>query len=159
MVNVEDDINQQQKANPSITPAQLDAYFNSLYQDLLGNPAISGLTLQVHWDTLNPNPPAAANPYDWNYVDDAFAQAAAWNAKIRPSAPKTIQLIVTPGFQSPQWVLDQIPSCDGLFQTPVQTPPSTCGKATFTGYAEAGDGTELPLPWNPVYTRAPGKPS
>ena len=46
-----------------------------------------------------------------------------------------------PGFQSPQWVLDQIPSCDGLFQSPVQTPPSTCGTATFTGYQEGRDGS------------------
>ena len=49
-VNIASEINQQQKANPSITPAQLNDYFNNLYQDLLGNPAISGLALQVHWD-------------------------------------------------------------------------------------------------------------
>jgi hypothetical protein len=55
-------------------------------------------------------------------VDDAFAQAA--------SAKKTIQLLADPGFQSPQWVLGQIPSGDGLFQSPVQSPPSTCGTAT-----------------------------
>ncbi|MGO9262578.1 MAG: hypothetical protein ACLQU1_40800, partial [Bryobacteraceae bacterium] len=154
VVNVEDGINQQQKANPSITTAQLDAYFDSLYQDLLGNPAIAGLTLQVHWDTLNPNPPTSAAPYFWNYVDDAFAQAAAWNGQNPAQAPKTTQLIVTPGFQSPQWILAQIPSCDGLFQTSVVTPPSTCGTATFTGYQEGGDGTVLPLPWNPVYKSA-----
>jgi hypothetical protein len=68
--------------------------------------------------------------------------------------PKTIQLIVTPGFQTPQWLLSQIPSCDGLFQSPSQTPPSTCGKATFMGYKEGGDSTELPLAWNPVYKSA-----
>jgi uncharacterized protein (TIGR03437 family) len=147
-------INQQQQANPAITAAQLDTYFDSLYGGLLNNPAISGLTLQVHWDTLNPNSPAAANPYEWNIVDDAFAQAAAWNSQNPTQAPKTIQLIVTPGFQSPQWILAQIPSCDGLFQTPVVTPPSTCGTATFTGYQEGGDGTVLPLPWNPVYKSA-----
>src|SRR5690242_5032558 len=62
VVNVTENINQQQKANPS---ADLNAYFNTLYQQLLANPAISGLTLQIHWDTLNPNPPSAANPYDW----------------------------------------------------------------------------------------------
>jgi hypothetical protein len=45
VVNVEGNVNQQQKANPSITPAQLDAYFNGFYQDLLSNPAISGPTL------------------------------------------------------------------------------------------------------------------
>jgi len=146
VVNVEDNINQQQKANPAITETQLNTYFNSLYQDLLGNPAISGLTLQVHWDTLNPNAPPGANAYDWSYVDDAFAQAA--------EAAKTIQLIVPPGFQTPQWVLSQIPSCDGLFAFPVQTPPSTCGTATFVGYSEGGDGTVLPLPWNPIYKSA-----
>ncbi len=148
VVNVEQNVKQQQ-AN-SITPAQLNAYFDTLYQGLLDDSAISGLTLQVHWDTLNPNAPPAANAYDWDYVDDAFAQAAAWNLQ-NPAAPKTVQLIVTAGFQTPQWVLVQIPSCDGLFQSPSQTPSSTCGTATFQGYSEAGDGTELPLPWNPFY--------
>jgi len=50
VVDTEGLINQQAS---SITTAQLDAYFNSLYQDLLSNPAVSGLTLQVHWDRLN----------------------------------------------------------------------------------------------------------
>ena len=103
----------------------------------------------MHWDTVNPNPPGVANAYFWNYVDDAFSQTAAWNTQNPAQAPKTIQLIVMPGFQTPQWMLNQIPSCDGLFQTPVVTPPSTCGTATFTGYQEGGDGTVLPLPWNP----------
>jgi uncharacterized protein (TIGR03437 family) len=151
VVNIEENIKQQQKAQPSITPTELNTYFDNLFQDLLGNPAISGLTLQVHWDTLNPNPPAAASPYDWSYVDDAFNRASAWNVQNPAQTPKKIQFIVTAGFQSPQWMLAQIPSCDGLFQLPVQTPPSTCGKATFVGYSEAGDSTELPMPWNPVY--------
>jgi hypothetical protein len=121
--NVEDGINQEQQANPAITTAQLDAYFNGYYQGLLNNPAIAGLALQVHWDTLNPNPPGASTSYFWNYVDDAFAQAAAWDAQNPTQAPKTIQLIVTPDFQSPPWILNQIPSCDELFQTPSTTPP------------------------------------
>ena len=137
VVNIEQEL----KTNTSL-PA--------LNQSLLTNPAISGLTLQVHWDTLNP----AANTYDWSTVDASFTQASAWNTQNPPQSPKTIQLIVTPGFQSPQWVLNQIPSCDGLFQTPVVTPPSTCGKITFTGYSESGDGNVLPLPWNPVYKSA-----
>jgi uncharacterized protein (TIGR03437 family) len=148
VVNVTDNINQQLKANPS---TDLNAYFNNLYQQLLGNPAISGLTLQVHWDTLNPNPPAATNPYDWSYVDDAFNQVSVWKGQNPAQFSKTIQLIVSAGFQSPQWLRDQIPSCDGLFQSPVQTPPSTCGKVTFEGFVEGGDSMELPLPWNPVY--------
>ncbi len=153
-VNISSEISQQQKANPAITPAQLNAYFNTLYQGLLGNPAISGLVLQVYWDTVNPNPPPAADAYDWSYVDDAFGRASAWNTQSPAKLPKTIQLIVTPGFQTPRWVLDQIPTCDGLFQSPKQTPPSTCGKATFAGFGEASDGTELPLPWDPFYKAA-----
>lgn len=154
VVNVEDAINEQQKANSSITTAQMDAYFNTVYQGLLANPAISGLTLQVHWDTVNPNPPGAVNAYFWNYVDDAFAQVAAWNTQNPSQTAKTIQLIVSAGFQTPQWMLNELTSCDGLFAMPVQTPPSTCGKATFLGYQEAGDSTELPLPWNPTYKSA-----
>jgi len=49
-------------------------------------------------------------------------------------------------------VTDPIPSCEGLFQTPVQTPPGNCGKATFLGYV--GGGGVLPLPWNPAYKSA-----
>jgi uncharacterized protein (TIGR03437 family) len=147
-------INMLKQANPSITTAQLDVYFNSLYQALLSNPAVAGLTLQVRWDTVNPNPPTAANPYLWNIVDDAFNQAAAWDSQNPEQTPKTIQIIATPGFNSPAWLLAQIPPCDGLFQSPVQTPPSTCGTVTFKGYNEADDGNVLPMPWNPVYKSA-----
>jgi uncharacterized protein (TIGR03437 family) len=154
VVNVEDAITTQQTANPSITTAQMDAYFDTLYQGLLADPAISGLALQVHWDTLNPYAPPAANAYFWNYVDDAFSQASAWNVQNPMLAPKTIQLIATPGFQTPQWMLNELTSCDGLFATPAQTPPSTCGRVTFTGYQENGDSDQLPLPWNPTYKSA-----
>src|SRR5580704_2890207 len=151
VVDTEPLIVQQQQANPSITPAQLDTYFNGLYQALLSDPAVSGLTLQVHWDRLNPNPPSAANPYAWNIVDDAFNQAAAWDMQDPGQAPKTIQIIATPGFNSPAWVLAAIPSCDPLFDTPMQTPPSNCGTAIFKGYTENNDGNVLPLRWNPYY--------
>ncbi len=150
VVRVEEYIKQFQKGNPS----KLDSQFDNLYQSLLSNPAIAGLTLQVQWDTLNPNPPSDTNTYDWSSVDDAFAQASAWNTQNPASTGKTVQLIVTAGFQSPQWVLNQIPSCNGLFQSPVQTPPANCGKATFQGFSEAGDSTELPLAWNPFYKSA-----
>jgi uncharacterized protein (TIGR03437 family) len=150
-VNIASEIKQQQKSNPAITPSQMSAYFNQLFEDLLANPAVSGLSLQVHWDTVNPNPLSNANPYDWTYIDDAFNQASAWNLRNPAGAPMTIQLIVTPGFQTPQWVLDQIPSCDGLFQSPPQSPPNTCGKVTFKGFGEEADNTELPLPWSAVY--------
>jgi hypothetical protein len=150
-VNIEENIKKAQAANPSITPAELKAYFVNLYQDLLSNPAVSGLGLWVNWDALNPNPPGAANPYDWTYVDDAFHQASAWNVRNPTKAPKTIQLVPLPGFQTPRWLLAQIPSCDGLFRSPVQTPPRPCGKVTFAGFVEGRGVRELPMPWNPLY--------
>ncbi len=149
VVRVEEYIKQFQKANSS----GVDSQFNNLYQSLLSNPSIAGLTLQVQWDTLNPNTTSSANAYDWSSVDDAFAQATAWNSQNPTSPGKTIQLIVTAGFSSPQWVLIRIPSCDGLFQSPIHTPPSDCGKATFMGFTEGGGGA-LPLPWNPFYKSA-----
>ena len=127
---------------------------DSLYQSLLANPAISGLAVGVHWDLVNPNPPSSPQAYDWTYVDDVFNQVSMWNTKNPTQTPKTIQLLIPAGFNSPQWVLNQIPSCDGLFQSPPQTPPSNCGKVTFTGYFEPADGSVLPLPWNPVYKSA-----
>jgi hypothetical protein len=150
-VNIEENIKKEQVANPSITPAELKTYFVNLYRDLLGNPAVSGLALWVNWSALNPNPPAAANAYDWAYLDDAFSQASAWNVQNPTKAPKTIQLVPLPGFQTPQWLLAQIPSCDGLFRSPVQTPPRTCGKATFAGFVEGRGVRELPMPWDPLY--------
>jgi uncharacterized protein (TIGR03437 family) len=156
VINIESDVAAEQQKNPSITSGQLDAYFNAFYQDLLNNPAVSGLTIQGHWDTFNPNPPTAANAYFWNYLDAAFTQAAAWNAGNPTQYPKGIQLILTPGFQSPQWLLKQLTPCDGLFQTPPVTPSSTCGTITTTGYQEGGDSPLLPMPWNSVYKAAWG---
>lgn len=154
VVNVEENIKKEQAQNPSTTAVELKAYFVQLYHDLLGNPAVSGLALWVNWAALNPKPPSQANAYDWTYIDDAFNQAAAWNAQNPAKAPKTIQLIPLPGFQTPKWLLEQIPSCDGLFHTPMQTPPAACGKATFVGFVEGRGVRELPMPWNPLYKSA-----
>jgi hypothetical protein len=80
-VNVEELIKREQAVNPSVTSEELQAYVVRLYQDLLGNPAVSGLALWENWDALNPNPPTAANPYAWSYVDAAFEQISAWNSR------------------------------------------------------------------------------
>jgi hypothetical protein len=136
---------------PFTSSDSIDLYLNCYYAGLLNNPAVAGLTLQVYWATLNPNPPTDPNAYFWNYVDDAFSSVHLWNAA-NPSAPaKTIQLIVMPGFNSPKWELAKLTSCDGLFASPPVTPPSTCGKATFTDTTEPALGTMLPMPWNATY--------
>lgn len=154
IVNVEENIKKEQAQNASITTAELKAYFVKLYHDLLANPAVSGLALWVNWSVLNPNPASDPSPYDWTVIDDAFNQASAWNAQNPTKAPKTIQLVPLPGFQTPKWILNQIPSCDGLLQSPLQTPPATCGKVTFAGFVEGRGVRELPMPWNPVYRRS-----
>src|SRR5437016_6644289 len=70
IVSIDGDIDQQQKANPSITPAELHAYFSNRYSTLLSNPAVSGLALQVGWSRLNPGSTSGAQPYDWTWLDD-----------------------------------------------------------------------------------------
>src|ERR1700690_3095502 len=102
-------IKNQKKTNHSITAAQLDTQLNGLYQGLLANPAIAGLTVGAHWDLINPNSPSSPQPYDWSYLDDAFNQVSMWNTKNPTQTPKTIQLIVEAGFDTPAWVLDQLP--------------------------------------------------
>jgi hypothetical protein len=131
----------------------------TLYDTLLGNQAVSGLAIQVHWDTLNPNPPSDPDAYSWGPVDDAFTSVANWNSLNSNSTPKTIQLIVSPGFNSPQWVRDELTSCNGLFLFSgllLPPPSSECGYATFTNFAEEdqADSMELPMPWNATYQMA-----
>lgn len=123
-------------------PAQLHAYLRNLYATLLADPAISGLTIGDHWGNLQPS----STTFDWSDLDDAFDTAAV--------AHKSVQLILTPGTDSPLWLLKQIPSCDPLFTT--GTAPSDCGTVTFVGYPEAqrADQTQFPLPWNTVYRTA-----
>jgi hypothetical protein len=131
------------------TPADMDNYLTtSFYPSLLANGAVAGLAVQVHWSTLN----MEAGSYSWNYLNDAFASVAAWNTENPTLTPKTIQLVVIPGFLSPPWVLSDLTSCDGLFES---SPPGPgCGEVTFTNFREknqADGNTTLPLPWSPTY--------
>ena len=126
-----------------------DAAVSAFYDGMLGNPAVAGLDIELHWDFAQPNPPPAA--LNWGYVDDAFTEAAAYG--------KTVHLDATAGFNSPQWLWDAsqptgIPSCAPLFKG--NTAPK-CGTVTFNYYAENTDqdGNNhtlvLPLPWNTSY--------
>jgi hypothetical protein len=128
------------KPNPG---TNWDSYFNCFYAQLLANPAISGLTLQVHWGLVNPAPEV----YNWSYVQDAFDQALLWNTN-HPNAQKNIQFIVTPGFNSPNWLLTNLMSADGscdAMLTNHQVAVTNCGTVTFVGYAEHAEPTSLPI--------------
>ena len=130
-------------------------YLNPIYTALLADPAISGITVGLHWDHIQLDDPACAftnacvdgpGGYDWNYLDDAFAAANA--------AHKTVQLLINPGVESPTWLMNKLPSCDGLF-TGTGAAPFNCGKVTFQNFPEQAHADApdppLPLPWNPVY--------
>ena len=149
-VDVEDAISGFTKSASQST-AELHGLVRTLYADLLANPAISGITVGQHWDHIelyDPiNSPGGSVGYDWSYLDDAFAEANAAN--------KSVQLIITPGVDSPPWLLNKIPSCDGLF-TNSGIAATNCGTVTFTNFPEMqhADGYVLPLPWNPVYKAA-----
>jgi hypothetical protein len=64
--------NSRKAAGLSIKPAALNDYFINLYQLVMKDPSISGLEIQIHWDTVNPNPPGTNGDYVWDYLDDAF---------------------------------------------------------------------------------------
>jgi hypothetical protein len=159
VINIYEYTEQYQKIqNPQMTVEQ---YLMEQYHDVLENPAVSGLAIWVKWSLLNPHAPDAANSYDWRWIDDVLTEVSLWNGQKPNKAPKTVQLVPTPGFNSPAWVLARIYSCNFLFSPAYPIPPigSVCGKATFSGFKEGGvvDGTpvarDLPMQWDPTYKR------
>jgi hypothetical protein len=153
------DVTAELNSHTSKTPKEFEKYLNGIYNDMLDNPAVSGLAIESHWSQLEPNPPPPLelhppSPYVWTYLDDAVAAVSAYNTANPTQAPKTIQFMIMPGFDSPTWLLDELPSCDALFETVMEVPPGDCGRVTFTGYNEGGDSNQLPLPWNDTYKSA-----
>ncbi len=159
--------------NPQLTPDPTDSVLVSYFTTLLNNPAISGLAPMIPWNLLNPNSPGAnpvhpaAGAYTWNALDDVFIAVDRWNSTHRLLPPKTIQLIVSSGFNSPGWVFSDIDagvcgssggctgSCDALFMNPPPTQPAStlCGYTTLFYQVESGTPVQipLPLPWSAVY--------
>jgi hypothetical protein len=89
----------------------------------LDNPLIRGVALQIRWRDLEPVP---GHP-DWSKLDQLFAAAE--------SSEKWVQLLIFPGFWSPEWALDGVQT----LMLPIQYGP---GKGTLE---------KLPVPWDPVY--------
>ena len=122
------------------------AFDHRPYTAAIENPAVSGVFLYFDWATLEPK----EGQFDFSLLEEAF--------KIADSNHKTIQLALLPGFLTPHWLLDELPSCDGWLASGGRTGPAPpqCGKATFglpEGEARKGEVHELPLPWNPVYKK------
>lgn len=104
---------------------------------ILDNPAISGVALRERWENLEPR----EGNYDFSRIDEVINLANQYNKKV--------QLILVPGFFTPQWVLDKIPLCDFKNLSVI------CGKASFTiSYGpDSGEVRELPLPWSEIYKK------
>ena len=130
----------------SPSPSALHTYLQNFYAGLLADPAIAGITFGAHWDQTQPSSGTAASSFDWSYLDDVFAAASA--------AHKTVQLIMTPGVDTPAWLMAELPSCDPLFTK--GSAPANCGTVTFVGFPEQqrADTNVMPLPWNTVYQQA-----
>jgi hypothetical protein len=153
-----------------------DYFTSSVYPELLANPDVSGITLYVHWSRLNPNPapsglplPRGYSQYDWTTIQDLLDLVAGYNTANK--AHKTVQLVVTPGINSPTWLLGDVGmnngllySCNYLFSTAYAPPPTgtECGKVTFSGFVEGGydkatgvaSPQDLPMPWDSTYKNA-----
>jgi hypothetical protein len=148
---------------PKAVDDALTTYFNYLLGG--GAPALplSGLMILAQWQDLSECDPGtnleSLNPGSlrFNYLDDAFKAIEAWNKANPLSTPKTLQLVVTPGFNSPEWVTGEMMSCDDLFVHPVTSPPA--GALTNCDYTEIFYRVEnaprihllLPLPWSQSY--------
>ena len=89
----------------------------------LHNPFISGVALQIRWRDLEP---VQGRP-DWSKLDQLFSAAE--------SQHKWVQLLIFPGFWSPEWALAGAQT----LMLPIQYGP---GKGTLQ---------KLPVPWDHVY--------
>jgi hypothetical protein len=141
-----------------------DECISNSIADLCSNMAISGIAAFVQWDQISQtvgstNSPMGTN--EWNVLDDIFGAVEQYNLSNPTNPPKTIQLGIIPGFDTPQWVLNNVSNCDPMFLTngvvDTNAVPTNCGCATFL----SGEGPNvvyksklLPLPWNPFYTNA-----
>ena len=141
-----------------------DPVLVNYFTTLLNNPVIAGLAPQIKWLTLNPS----KGVYTWNLLDDVFTAVHQWDTAHPNQTQKTIQLLIAPGFSSPDFVFSDIDtsvcgegsspcplagSCDGLFMSPQPAVSQACGYTTLFYETEAGAPMQenLPMPWNAVY--------
>jgi hypothetical protein len=165
--------------SPALTLPPTNDVLINYFTVLLDNPSVSGLAPAIPWNLLsqtNPGPDPlkpAAGSYIWQPLDDLFIAVDNWNSAHPRSTPKTIQLMISPGFNSPPWVFTDIDAgafaagcgagicvgdCDGLFLLdPPSSKPfpnySNCGYTTIFWEVEGSPQVQepLPLPWNQTY--------
>ncbi|HYX28967.1 MAG TPA: beta-galactosidase, partial [Pyrinomonadaceae bacterium] len=124
-------------------PENIHICLRQLYHDLLHSDAIQGLTIGGHWDKIQTADATYPDGYDFSYLDDAFIEAN--------KAGKSIQLIITPGFDTPTWLTEQLPDC--VWENKVLQ--GRCGKQQWYKFRESqrADSDMLPLPWDKLYKK------
>ncbi|MFH0894810.1 MAG: T9SS type A sorting domain-containing protein [Bacteroidota bacterium] len=115
-------------------------YDTTVINQVLANPAVCGITIRQRWRDVE----QSEGNYDFLKINDAISRASALN--------KTVQLIIVPGFYTPDWVLNQIDSCEDDLISPPPI-PSFCGKLKMkVPYGiDSGDTLWFPLPWDSLY--------
>lgn len=113
--------------------------------EVVSNQAITGgLDIRIAWKTVEP----AKDKYDFSQLDRYFAAAEANH--------KSVILGIMPGFWTPDWLMNELASCDPYLKPGANLPAPhavpRCGKATFY-YSESTltGNMPLPLPWNADY--------
>jgi hypothetical protein len=157
-VNVDNAIKAYRKYRKSGGNEDEHTFLRHLYFGMLNNnPSVAGITFGIYWDRIQKSDPDCAslqnckpgtdlNGNDWIYLDDVFTEAKATG--------KQVQLILTPGVDSPSWLFDRLlPTCDTLFDTMDPSPAPNCGFVTFSKFPEMqhADGHRMPLPWSTIY--------
>jgi hypothetical protein len=89
------------------------------------NPNVSGLTLRIGWNAIQPT---SAGVFNWSPIDLVFSQAGVYH--------KTVTLLVVPGFDSPAWAL---------------APPVAWGSFVQQVGFNDGQTSPLPMPWDTTY--------
>jgi hypothetical protein len=121
------------QTKPSIAPSGLAVVrpvLNSQQNDqalkaVLNNTFISGIAFQIAWRDVEP----AQGKLDWSQLDELFAEAEA--------ARKWVQLVVYPGFFTPEWALAGVKT----EEFPIPYGPGH------------GKLEKLPTPWNEIYLK------
>ncbi len=157
---------------------KLKATLTTLLSDPLLTNVLQGVAVGEDWSRIETSAPTECASlltctqytvgFDWKALDDVFDV-------VKSMPTKTVQLIITPGMNSPQWVMDELASCNNLFHRTLPPRPPTpnpgptpyasslpgtaakdCGFADFTNFPEEqrAEGTELPMPWNAEYQEA-----
>jgi hypothetical protein len=157
-------------------PKEVDTGLYNYFSYLLQNVAVSGIALEARWSDLSPMDPGDdfgnvegainSGALRFDYLKAALAALETWNSQPHfLQNPKTLQLLISPGFHSPDWLFQTMDSsgagsCDRLFVAAVP-PATTLSGCGYTGiFYDTEDALNdpsqakqerFPLPWNSIY--------